>query len=255
MALIGQATAQIAHHLTDQLNILPLIQLMEREYAEDPRLSEFLSLFRESYHQIAETVQQLRRIVRFESIDAPPAPVTLSESIRELSAFLRFQKAFPWSYLRLDLRQDAVVLSSRLKLHHALVNLLLNAADAIRGIEAGRIYVRLVRAAEHVSIEVEDNGVGIPSATLPKIWDPLFSTKSPGAHGLGLHLVKRLVESDQGRVLCHSTPGERTVFTIQLPLAIADMDDGSVSAEELIDRHSTAVPVGAGMRPDVFQQV
>ncbi|MBX3444024.1 MAG: HAMP domain-containing histidine kinase [Planctomyces sp.] len=225
MALVGQATAQVAQHLTNQLSVLPLIQLMEREYAADPQLAEFLSLFRESYHQIHETVQQLRRIVRLDSIDGPREPVPLADNIRELASFLRFQKTFPWSQLRLDLRLDSVVLSSRTKLHYILMNLLFNAADAISGRDDGRIVTRLRTEAGFGVIEVEDNGAGIPNAMLPQIWNFEYTTKPGSEHGLGLHMVKCLVEGDGGDIACRMTDENRTLFTVRLPLAPEDGRD------------------------------
>lgn len=241
MALVGQATAQIAHHLTSQLNILPLIHLMEREYAQDVQLAEFLALFRESYHQIHETVQQIRRVVRFESIDAPTGPVALGECIRELAAFLRHQKNFPWSLLRLDLRNDSVVLSNRVKLHHILVNLLYNAADAISGREDGRIQVRLAHDVDRVRIDIEDNGRGIPAALISRIWDPSFSTKVGATHGLGLHLVKRLVETDGGQVTCRSTVGAQTIFSVSLPMAPSD--DATQNGSDRAPRATSVEPL------------
>lgn len=249
MALVGQATAQVTGHLTSQLAILPLIQLMEKQYAADPELAEFLGIFRESFHAIHETVQQLRRIVRFESLDAPPGPVSLAESIRELTHFLRFQKNFPWSYVRLDLRTNPVAHTNRMKVHHVLVNLLYNAADAIDGNPEGVIIVRTAIDEGMAKVTVEDNGRGIPSDKLDEIWDPTFTTKEGPNHGLGLHLVRQFVMSDGGSVSCTSTPGVKTVFTVRLPMApsllesiSSDMDDldvaisGGTSGTRLLTR-------------------
>jgi signal transduction histidine kinase len=233
MALVGQATAQVAGHLTSQLAILPLIQLMEKQYGQDPELAEFLGIFRESFHAIHETVQQLRRIVRFDSIDAPPGPVPLAESIREITHFLRFQKNFPWSYVRLDLRQNCVAHSNRVKVHHVLVNLLYNAADAIAGNPDGSILVRTGMEGGMAKIVVEDNGPGIPADKIPLIWDPTYTTKEGIAHGLGLHLVKQLVNSDGGSIECTSTPGVRTVMTVQLPLAPSLLEQIGESHDDL----------------------
>ncbi|QDT52014.1 C4-dicarboxylate transport sensor protein DctB [Caulifigura coniformis] len=218
MALVGQATAQVAGHLTSQLAILPLIQLMEKQYSTDPEMVEFLGIFRESFHAIHETVQQLRRIVRFESLDAPAGPVSLAESIRELTHFLRFQKNFPWSYVRLDLRTNPIAHTTRMKVHHILVNLLYNAADAIAGNPDGTIIVRTSIDGGMAKVTVEDNGRGIPSDDLDRIWEPSFTTKSEPNHGLGLHLVRQFVTSDGGSVSCTSTPGVKTVFTVRMPM-------------------------------------
>jgi signal transduction histidine kinase len=251
-ALVGQATAQVAGHLTSQLAILPLIQLMEKQYADDPEMTEFLGIFRESFHAIHETVQQLRRIVRFESIDAPPGPVSLVESIRELTHFLRFQKNFPWSYVRLDLRANPVAYTNRMKVHHVLTNLLFNAADAISETPEGMIIVRTGVDGGMARVTVEDNGRGIAPEALERVWEPNFTTKPGNGHGLGLHLVRQLVLSDGGSVTAQSTPGVKTVFTIRFPMApnlleqirAADDDDldialsGGTSGTRLLTRAS-----------------
>jgi signal transduction histidine kinase len=219
LALVGQAAAQVTGHLTSQLAILPLIQLMEKQYSSDPELAEFLGIFRESFHAIHETVQQLRRIVRFESLDAPPGPVSMAESIRELTHFLRFQKNFPWSNVRLDLRTNPVAHSNRMKVHHVLVNLLYNAADAIAGNPDGVIIVRTAVEEGFAKVTIEDNGSGIAADKLDRIWDPTFTTKESPTRGLGLHLVRQFVTGDGGSVSCASTPGVKTVFTVRLPMA------------------------------------
>ncbi len=233
MALVGQATAQVAGHLTSQLAILPLIQLMERQYSNDPELAEFLGIFRESFHAIHETVQQLRRIVRFESLDAPPGPVSLAESIRELTHFLRFQKNFPWSYVRLDLRTNPIAHTNRMKVHHILVNLLYNAADAIAGNPEGVIIVRTGIDEGMAKVTVEDNGRGIPAEKLDQIWEPTFTTKEGANHGLGLHLVRQFVTSDGGSVSCTSTPGVKTVFTVRIPMAPSLLEQLCPDADDL----------------------
>jgi signal transduction histidine kinase len=233
MALVGQATAQVTSHLSSQLAILPLIQLMEKQYSHDPELVEFLGIFRESFHAIHETVQLMRRVVRFESLDAPPGPVSLAESIRELTHFLRFQKNFPWSYVRLDLRTNPVAQSNRMKMHHILVNLLYNAADAIAGNPEGVIIVRTGIDEGMARVTVEDNGRGIAADKLDKIWEPTYSTKTEPNHGLGLHLVRQFVMSDGGSVSCSSTPGVKTVFTVRLPMAASLLESLSVEADDL----------------------
>lgn len=233
MALVGQATAQVAGHLTSQLAILPLIQLMERQYAADPELAEFLSIFRESFHAIHETVQQLRRIVRFDSVDAPPGPVALGESVRELTHFLRFQKNFPWSYVRLDLRANPIAHSNRMKVHHILVNLLYNAADAIEGNPEGVIIVRTSMEDGMAKVTIEDNGRGIPADNLEMIWEPTYTTKTGVAHGLGLHLVKQMVTGDGGSVTCQSTPGVKTTFTVRLPQAASLLEQLGSEPDDL----------------------
>ena len=88
-------------------------------------------------------------------------------------------------------------------------------------------------------------------STVELIWDPTYTTKTGVAHGLGLHLVKQMVTSDGGSVSCQSTPGEKTTFTVRLPMAASlleqlgsDPDDvdaalsGGTSGSRLLTRAS-----------------
>jgi len=93
-----------------------------------------------------------------------------------------------------------------------LLNLFLNAAQAIR--RSVRIEVCARRTETGVEISVADNGPGIPPAILPRIFDPRFSTK-PGGGGMGLHIVKSLVESCGGSVSAANRPGGGAVFSIR----------------------------------------
>jgi len=93
-----------------------------------------------------------------------------------------------------------------------LVNLLLNSAQAM---PAGG-WVRLSARYEGVmaTIRLEDNGPGIPSTILPRIFEPHFSTK-PANSGLGLHIVRSLVEHDSGAVTVHNRPEGGAAFVIE----------------------------------------
>ncbi len=166
----------------------------------------------------------------------------MAEAIRELTHFLRFQKNFPWSYVRLDLRNNPVAHTNRMKVHHILVNLLYNAADAIEGNPEGVIIVRTSTDEGMAKITVEDNGRGIPAEKLDDVWEPTFTTKDGSCHGLGLHLVRQLVMSDGGSVSATSTPGVRTVFTVRLPLApnlLEKLDDDSDDVEIALNGGTT----------------
>ncbi|HZB27583.1 MAG TPA: HAMP domain-containing sensor histidine kinase, partial [Gemmatimonadales bacterium] len=89
-----------------------------------------------------------------------------------------------------------------------MVNLLENARNA------GATVVNVRVAPSQIS--VSDNGTGIPAELLPRVFEPRFSTRTSGA-GLGLAIVRRLVESWAGRVEVDSREGEGTVVTVHLP--------------------------------------
>lgn len=103
------------------------------------------------------------------------------------------------------------------QLNQLFMNLLLNAAQSIRG--EGTITIRTSRQGEEVKLEVEDTGVGIPEENLTRIFEPGFSTKdSRVGMGIGLLICHRIVEQHQGRISVRSRVGVGTTFIVQIPL-------------------------------------
>ena len=94
-----------------------------------------------------------------------------------------------------------------------LDNLLLNAIQAMP--DGGVLTVRARPVGGRVEIGVEDTGIGITPENLERIFEPLFTTKSKGI-GLGLSLVKRLVEANNGAIRVESAPGKGTRFVVDL---------------------------------------
>jgi signal transduction histidine kinase len=101
------------------------------------------------------------------------------------------------------------------QIHQVLLNLLLNAQQAID--LKGKIEVSVERKASSAVIEVRDNGRGIAPDHLPNIFRPFYTTKGDGT-GLGLSLARRIVEDHQGRIDVTSTIGKGTTFAVVLPL-------------------------------------
>ena len=103
------------------------------------------------------------------------------------------------------------------QLNQVFLNLINNAAQAIDG--PGTITVRSKLDGEHVSIEVEDNGQGIPPDVLPNIFDLYFTTKPEGeGTGLGLAIARDIVRSHGGEITVDSVVGDGTTFTVRLPI-------------------------------------
>jgi two-component system sensor histidine kinase HydH len=99
-------------------------------------------------------------------------------------------------------------------LHQAFLNILLNAIQAMP--EGGKLNISTQNAPQGKEIQFQDSGEGIDPETLNKIFNPFFTTKERGS-GLGLPIVKSIIESHQGSIQVDSTPGEGTAVTIVLP--------------------------------------
>jgi signal transduction histidine kinase len=101
------------------------------------------------------------------------------------------------------------------QIHQVLLNLLLNAVQAID--TNGKVIVTLRSEGNAAIVEVADNGRGISPDQLPNIFRPFYTTKGDGT-GLGLSLARRIVEDHQGRIDVSSTLGKGTTFSVVLPL-------------------------------------
>ena len=218
-ALLGQATGRIAHEMANQINILPLIELIEDEYADDSQLQQFARAARATYERLTELIAEVKDFMRFETQAIELKPLPLDESIQELMSFLRFSSAIPAGIVEAEIRKSPTVLGNKLKLHQVLVNLIRNAVDALGRRPGGRVQVVLDQVDREALITVADNGPGIAAEVLPRIWDPYFSTKGKQGNGMGLEIAKRLIEAHQGTITCESRAGKGATFTIRLPLA------------------------------------
>ena len=110
------------------------------------------------------------------------------------------------------------VMGSETQLSQVLVNLVINAAQALEG--KGRITIATRAVNDHFSIKVTDNGPGIEPEILDNIFEPFFTTKSVGkGSGLGLAISQDIVKRHKGSISVASKPGVGTAFLIQLPLA------------------------------------
>ena len=112
------------------------------------------------------------------------------------------------------------VTGNRGRLQQVLMNLLLNAVDAMP--DGGDVTLRAASRSGRVTIEIADTGVGIPREHLERIYDPFFTTKPRGkGTGLGLSLSYGIVKEHAGTLTAESRPGEGSRFTVSLPAGTA----------------------------------
>jgi signal transduction histidine kinase len=101
-----------------------------------------------------------------------------------------------------------------------IVNLIMNAVDAMDGIQDRRRTITVSTRCEDPAMavtEVSDKGSGMDSATLSRVFDPLYTTKSQGL-GIGLSICRSIVAAHDGHISARSVPGEGSSFTFALPM-------------------------------------
>src|SRR5579863_2433234 len=215
LATLGELATGLAHEIRNPLaGIAGVIEIAGRDL---PQASPARAVVKEVRQEIA----RINHIVTDLLQTARPHPPTVRKSdlntTVEHAVMLGRQQALARSVM-IALHKDPTlpdVEHDGDQIHQVLLNLLLNALQAI-DLE-GRIDVTLRAQDGMAAVDVADNGRGIDPETLPNIFRPFYTTKGDGT-GLGLSLARRIVEDHQGRIDVTSALGQGTTFTVLLPL-------------------------------------
>jgi two-component system C4-dicarboxylate transport sensor histidine kinase DctB len=216
-ALLGRSAAHLAHEMGNQLCMLPLLELIEEEYADQEDLIRMAAFARTTHERLVQIINEVKAFVRFEREETVTQPIAVSEAVHELVEFLRYERTGPLDRLTIHIEGEPWVKASRVKLQQVLINLLKNAQDAIAGREDGRITLSVAGEGDSVRITVSDNGCGMSAEVVERIWEPFFTTKGDQGTGLGLDVAKSIVEGHGGTIACRSEAGAGATFTISLP--------------------------------------
>ena len=203
------------HQLAQQF---ALTEQLVAQLRDQHALEELQTLVKDGLHgivQISEIVVNLKNFSRLDR--AKMAAFDLNEGLE--STLLLAKHELKSHTVKKSFGDIPAITCSPSQINQVFLNLINNATQAI---EAGRGVITLTTRrhdAEHVAVEVQDNGKGIPSDVLPRIFDPFFTTKEVGqGTGLGLSIVYKIVEQHGGTISVDSAVGVGTRFTVVLPL-------------------------------------
>jgi signal transduction histidine kinase len=219
MASLGKLAAGVAHQLNNPLGGITLFtKLVLEEYDLEEGVREDLGRVLRDAERCKETVKELLEFARQTRLLMMRQDI--NRAIRRTLFLLENQTLFHNIEIEKDLDESIPrVRSDVQQLNHMFMNIVLNAAQAMKGQGKLRLTTRLDSENEQVRIEISDTGPGIPEDILPNIFDPFFTTKEEGeGTGLGLSLVYGIVENHGGRIKCESSEGKGTTFVIELPL-------------------------------------
>jgi signal transduction histidine kinase len=145
--------------------------------------------------------------------------------------------------------EDSRAFGDELQLRQAVVNLVMNAIQALDGVHEGRVTVETAERGEDVAIAISDNGPGIPDDVRQHIFEPFFTTKPPGdGTGLGLPTSRRIVDAQGGRLSLVETRPGRTLFEIVVPRRRVVMKR-SVPLVDIHDPGGASHPAPTAERP------
>jgi signal transduction histidine kinase len=217
LAVIGQLASSLAHELNNPLQAIEsgLGLVMTQLNNAAPEVRSDLTIIRQELERIQTIFRQMLDFYRPVSHEHLPLDVNaICEGVRILMR-KRLQDA--GITLRLQLADPLPTpCGDSNQIKQVLLNLILNAAEAARR-EAAHIQLTTATQGQTVLITLADNGAGIPPEHLPRLFEPLFTTKTRGL-GLGLAISREIIERHDGSINVASTPGKRTTFTIRLPV-------------------------------------
>jgi signal transduction histidine kinase len=221
LAVAGELTAAIAHEINQPLGaILSNVEAADLllQSGEDRRdlLRQILADVRRDDLRASEVIRRLRALLA--KHETEQEPFDLNAAATEVAALLRAEAERRRVTIEMRLAPVATVTGDRTQVQQVLINLLLNAMDAVSdaGEDRRAIIVAAENAGDRIRIAVRDRGQGIAAEELPKLFESFYSTKRAGM-GLGLSIARTIMEAHGGRIWAESRPGDGAVFHIEFP--------------------------------------
>ena len=215
LAAIGQLAAGIAHEINNPLgNILGYAKYLDQAMAPE-QFARRVEVIIEQTKKCSGIVKGLLDFARRSA--SKPEVIEPNGLIARVVEMVRFQADKKGIALHLDLREEGTITVDPQKIEQVLLNLLLNAVQALPG--PGNIWVATARRLDTILITVADDGPGVPPAIMNRIFDPFFTTKPVGeGTGLGLSISYRMIREHGGSLSAENPPDGGALFTLRLPL-------------------------------------
>lgn len=223
LASVGSLAAGVSHEVGNPISaIMGLAEVLSEGGLEPEEERDYIERIRRESERVNRIIRDLLEYARLRPEADEEEAGVISEAVDAAAGLLSPQKSFREIELTCSIEEDLPpVLPATDQLTQVLVNLLMNAADAMEG--KGRVEVRAYHpeGGDRVMVEVTDSGPGVPDDDLERIFEPFYTTKEPGmGTGLGLALCEGIITRAGGVISAKN--GERCGLTISLGLAIPD---------------------------------
>lgn len=221
--LMGQMMASIAHEITQPVTGMALNAATSLRYllaSDAESAQEYLELVVRDSRRATETIKRVRGMAR----RAPPAktPVDLNEAILDVVALAQGVLDRHATKVELDLATDLPeILADRIQIQQVLLNLIVNAAEAMFGTGMRDGTVRIVSGRAQpgfVFVEVRDRGPGLSARDVEELFTPFYTTKADGI-GLGLAISRLIVEAHGGQLSAFPSESVGSVFRLTILVA------------------------------------
>jgi len=256
MEAIGTLVAGIAHDFNNSLAAITANTFLGRTHAGNASdtTKRFDTIEKVCFHA-AETIKQLLTFARKERVSMKRFP--LVPFIKQTLKLLRTTTPENIDIKTEICSQPLIINGDASQIHQVLTNLVNNARDALEGVDAPCISIRLdmidadvafrkknpwVTPGNYTHLSVADNGCGIPEGIIDHVFEPFFTTKEQGkGTGMGLSMAYGSVKSNHGFISVESMEGKGTTFHIYLPLLLEGLNEESEQAMDVAMGHGETI--------------
>jgi PAS domain S-box-containing protein len=220
-ALTGKVARLIAHEIKNPLTSIHLslselrMIMKEEDGPGDDSPGELLNIIERNSRRINSLIEDLLNATRFETLNF--SDIRLIDLLEESLSHIRDRIQLKKIRIEKNFGPELMIRGDSEKLVIALLNVMVNAVEAIGENQKGKLSITTFLEDETASIIITDNGKGIPAADLPHLFEPFFTSKKGGT-GLGLAAAYTIIAKHDGIIKVKSEPGKETSFTIVLPV-------------------------------------
>jgi signal transduction histidine kinase len=220
-AVMGELTASLTHQLNQPMaailsNAEAIQNLLESTQPDLGELHAAINDIVQDDLQAAEIIKGLRAFFRKDRLRKNQ--LELRELVSEVLRMVRSDALFKHVSLRFDKPSSPIcVFADRIQLQQAVINLILNAFDAVSEVEGDRhVQIGILKEEDRVRLTISDSGKGLDPATISRIFHPFFTTKA-GGMGMGLSIARSIVKGHGGKLSAYPNPDRGATFEISLP--------------------------------------
>jgi C4-dicarboxylate-specific signal transduction histidine kinase len=216
LASLGFMLASVCHEVSNPLAaVSSMLQILQSKRGITPEtLEKGLASIAANVARVATITKKLGDYSRVGGEATAPLPI--DDAVEAAAALLRDSPSGQGVRVDYSGAAGVTVLTRPGELEQVVFNVLLNAAQAMRG--EGRIEAKAAREGEHIVLSIRDSGPGIPPEHLDKVFEPFFTTKDPGeGTGLGLAISYEIVHEHGGAIYAANDPRGGARFEIVLP--------------------------------------
>jgi C4-dicarboxylate-specific signal transduction histidine kinase len=224
LSSMGELTASLAHQLNQPLagilnNAEAAAMLIDGGRASPAELREVVAEIMDDDRRAGEVIRRMREMLT--RADRPPVRLDVNAVVRDAASLIASDTIIRNVSIAFECDAGPLpIVGSKIDLQEALLNVLMNAMDALNGrvVPDRQIVVRTSRDEDRIRIAVRDRGAGLVAGTEQRIFEPFFSTKESGM-GMGLAVARSLLGHHHGTIAAANHPDGGAVVTIDLPAA------------------------------------